>query len=609
MVDEAISLGRTIQFGFRHFIDREASTGRGWYKKFYAEDYQFTRPKTAGSDGEITVGGKSPKTTREDTFRMDALKLSAPAVEDDTDYTKKLLFSWAIVMDPAATVEIVGGQLRRYEKPDAASHRTAALDPGQQQSKYFWSRLQGAAGTAATRKSAWSKTTSPVPDFSPFGSISQRLGSLYWRAAEDPLKIAANRKGRDGLTSFLARFNKIIEVGGKSWDSSEELALRVLPDLIAKYNEGALSGIPSADVRKIFVELIDSSKARPGRGGSMVDFPARMVAELEPIISLLKDAHSDDLNTILQRVKEGGLELTQQHGRMTQMYGSLDTKNAQTYLDKRVAQLQKDFYGKFVGGESPYEAPSATRKTRAKTVAVQAAHPQRIGPRGGGFSTWTQPVSGDGWGGVAIFAVYVPPASQIEKPENILIASGYLPGIENIWKGVYAKAGYSNVLSRVYAATDALYSKPIIAGGRNVLAMRNLGMQVAKAGVMKGSLLTKIGVTVPPDNRDLATTIYGWVKEAALFLEDSITLRDDASFTDWVREMQKLGEDASWDVHKKLSVGWKPWLAEYGQPHQPAGIAPYTAIEDEWPGLVHPRPFLWMTAVGQAEGSKATQYK
>jgi len=605
MVDEAISLGRTIQLGFRHFADREASTGRGWYKKFYAEDYQFTRPKTAGSDGEITVGGKSPKTTRKDTFRMDALKLSGPAVEDDTDYTKKLLFSWAIVMDPAATVEIMGGQLRRYEKPDAAAHRTAALDPGQQQSKYFWSRLQGAAGAAATRKSAWSKTTSPVPDFSPFGSISRRLGSLYWRAAEDPLKIAANRKGRDGLTSLLARFDKIIKVGDKSWDSSEELALRVLPDLIAKYNEGALSGIPSTEVRRIFVELIDSSKDRPGRGGSMVDFPAHMVAELEPIISLLKDAHSDDLSTILDRVTQGGLEVTQQHGRLTQMYGSANTKDVLTYLDKRMKSMQQGYFTQFGQGQSSFAAAPAERKTRTGTVEIQAAHPQRIGPRGGGFSTWTSPF----FGGVAIFAVYVPPASQIEKPEDILIATGYLPGIENIWKGVYAKAGFSNVLSRVYAATDALYSKPIIAGGRNVLAMKNLGMQVAKAGVMKGSLLTKIGMTVPPDNRDLATTIYGWVKETALLLEDSITLRDDASFTDWVREMQELGEDASWDVHKKLSVGWKPWLAAYGQPHQPAGIEPYTAIEDEWPGLVHPRPFLWMTAVGQAKGSKATQYK
>ena len=585
---------RTIQTGFVKFWD---DTGGPYEGHFNFQDggypwapshYEFFRPDTAPDDGDITVGradtrkyvdgkltGGKARDVRKNTFRM--IPKGTPRGEEGSkyadDYAKKLLFTWAVDLDPYGMADLFGTTLRKYEKPKVTRSGKGQLQTkrrgatpmslDKQQTKFLWARLIHDNAEVVANKDTYS--------------------NLYLADTDNSYRISMNRASNRAMRDLFKQLGDLLEIGiggGKSLgaDSPEEIMVAIAGENLSKLGWNEEDVTEEQMIRDMDKIIRGMDRDRRGK----IDIPPHLEEEIKHITDLLK---GEGQAKLIERIKEGGIEITEQHGRVAKMYGSNDEiGDGQKFIEFYSDKIKEDIVKQYT---------KSTRKVTGKRTVAEQFFDRRIGFEDTNVLTWSEPA----WGGIAFFGVYIPSKRPLNK-EDIGVISYFLNGIPTIWQGILRQKGIHENHSKIARAVKNVFSGVIkIKGGDAIIKTKTLGTLYGKVPGLTGpQISTKVDAVAP---QKVAKGLYDLVKAAAIKIGDQLTLDTGGAFSEWVKDQHERGEETAWKVHQRKGKGWVKWLRKTGGKDEPR---PKDAID--WTQPVHPRPFLWMTAVGQAAGSQ-----
>lgn len=579
---------RTIQTGFVKFWDdtggqdaehlRYGKGGYGWHP----QDYAFKIPRVkAGAPTEkedIRVG----RPLKKNTFRMVPLGLpyGDPGSKEANEYVKKLLFTWAINLDPEWMADLFGTELRQYEKPERTrsgrgalkTKRRAGTQPlslDAQKTKFLWARL--------------------IHDNSQIIDHKNTYSQGYEADTDNSYRITMNQASRKAMRELYDELDDTLKVGiggGEQLDadSAEEIMIALAGQDLSKlgWND------EDASVEKIIEDMEEIMGAMPLRvRESKIDIPAKFEEEIEQIVKLIRGQ-----TELVDRIRRGGIEVTEQHGRLAEMYGSGDVGDGQQFLDHYIPKIKEDIVKQY----RRLEINPAYEGTGKRTIGEQF-YDRGIGVEGSSVDTltWSEPA----YGGVAFFAVYIPGTRPLSE-SDISIIPYFLTNTPSVWRGIMRQQGIHENHTRIKDAVKELMTGVVKTKKGVIIKTHTLGTNYAQmVGFGKqGIVSTKVGASAP---KKVAKELFDMVEEAAINIGNRLTLSRGATFTNWVQAQHDRAEKAAWGIHRRKGAGWREWLAKTGGKEDPK---PKDAID--WTQPIHPRPFLWMTGVGQAELSRQT---
>ena len=269
---------RTIQTGFERFFDTTGGDLQrpGHFDRFRRKEYAFKLPRMpnlrggnyAGkdinvgrlgrNDPDVLAGRGNPGGTREDTFRMQprhpmTLKtgqsiLGYPvgkAETNESEYSKKLLFTWALNMDSTKTTAKFGRKLREYEKPDkttsglgqkgAGKRIKGPLSHAEQLRKFFWSSLSK-KGQGDKLDGGGFHHGAGQGDIAAQGS---NFKAIYENSVLDKYRMASNKASNEAMRDLLQMLPQVLTVdpSGKrslETDSPEELMIAIADNTLTR---------------------------------------------------------------------------------------------------------------------------------------------------------------------------------------------------------------------------------------------------------------------------------------------------------------------------------------------------------------------------------------
>ena len=568
---------RTIQTGFVKYWDDTGGPdaehynyqegGFGWHP----EDYKFAIPRESNvANEDVRVG----RPLRENTFRMvpTGRMAGTRGSTEANEYVKKMLFTWAINLDPEGMADLFGTTLRQYEKPKSTRSGRGALRTKRrsgtqplpldtQKTKFLWARL--------------------IHDNEEITKHKDIYGDMYKNDVDNSYRISMNQASRQSMRDLYKELPDVLEVGiggGEqlSADSPEEIMMAIAGADLSAWND------PNANLDDIVGDMEEIlAGMEPRMRESKIDIPPHLTNEIDRITQLL--AGQDEL---ISRIEEGGIEITEQHGRLAKMYGSGDVGDGEEFIGHYTQKIKEDIV-------KQYRRPTPTGK---RTIAEQF-YDRDVGVGDTNVLTWSEPA----WGGVAFFAIYIPSTRPLSE-EDVSIISYFLDDTPNLWRGVLRQQGIHNNHALIREAASQVFDGVVKTKTGAVIKTHVLGTTMTNmVGVGKDVISTKVDATAP---KEVASALFDLVSDAAVNIGNRLTLSQGAEFTEWVRKQHGRGEKTAWKIHQRKGKGWANWLDKTGGKQTPK---PKEAID--WTQPIHPRPFLWMTAVGQAAASQAALAK
>jgi len=641
---------RLIQTGFMRMWDAsggDLKRGPGtWFNQYKQHDYAFKLPRMEAGGAKIKPGtdinigrlgandpdlaraGNRVGGTREDTFRLTPLPPGtwAPGPNDSwastqgnpAEYGKKLLFTWALMMNATMTTAEFGSELRQYEKPDHTTsgkgqfqgtnkRKARPLPHIKQLTKFFWSRLSSTTPYSLKGKGGGFHHGAGQGDIAADGN---RFRDIYEDSISRKYKMSAIGASQRAMRKLLARLGSILTVdpsGKKSLEteSAEELIIAIAGNSIHNWNNMSRAQI-EADMARMM--NIPGQKLRAPH--EKIDIPHTNTAAINRIIGggsatgIISSTGPDAMKT-KAAIKAGGLEVTMQPERLRGIYnlkkGFNETRAK--YLQRAKETIQEDMYNRYTAGKK--HKPSTVNRTVAEQF-----YDRDVGMSGGQpVLTWSEPA----YDGVAFFSVfpmpngivpvepagvpvhiYFEPSQALAVGELVLVKNGIqrqhigrvMNAARNSLHGGIRDSTQMNILGNTLGTSSGpLYQS----------ALRNTGLET--------EITTTVDISAPSD---VAAALYDLVQEVADNLGRQISIIAPGTpgsnkFSDWIAEQQQAGEAMGLSVHQSAGRGWRNWLQQLSAQHK-KGIDPADAAK--WPQPIHPRPFLWMTAAGQAQASK-----
>ena len=572
---------RTIQTGFVRFWDdaggdKDHSNVKEGGFAWSPDHYEFFRPQTAPDDDDITIGKKGGT---KNTFRMipRGIARGTQGSQEADDYVKKLLFTWAIDLAPQKMADLFGTKLRAYEKPKVTrsgkgrlmTKRRASTYPlplDTQQTKFLWARLIYDNAEVVIHKDIYS--------------------AMYEDHTANSYKIAMNQASNRAMRDLFKELGKkkgLLKVGvggGKTLgaESAEEIMIAMAGADLSKWNEEETT---EEEMMKDMEEIISKMPIR--ERGSKIDIPPHLEDEIERITNLLEGQGQADL---IERIKKGGIEVTEQHGRLAEMYGSGKTGDGRQFIEFYTKKIKEDIVKQYT---------KSTRKATGKRTVAEQFYTRGVGLGETDVLTWSEPA----WGGVAFFSVYIPEKRPLSA-SDIGVISYFLDDTPSIWRGILRQQGIHRNHHKVANALKNVFSGVITVKGGAVIKTKTLGTTLGHMpGFGKTQMIsTRVDATAP---KKVAKGLYDLVKKAAEKIGARLTLDEGAAFSKWVKAQHKRGEESAWGIHQRKGRGWRDWIEKTGGKEDPK---PKAAVD--WTQPIHPRPFLWMSAVGQAPASQET---
>tara|TARA_Y100000034_G_C6885999_1_gene406846 strand:+ start:266 stop:2167 length:1902 start_codon:yes stop_codon:yes gene_type:complete len=607
---------RTIQTGFLKMWD---STGQSqsWYNSFDPKHYAFKLPRMdlvdeglKNKDEEIGVG----RPVKSESFKMmplgsksqlGTLGLSEDAVGSggggvgSAEYAKKMLFSWALAMDPTDTASKMGGRtLREYEKPDRTKsglgqfkgvnmetgkptqRKTGPLPMDKQLKKFYWSTLSSRSGYALKGGGKhWGA------DQNTMASQGNKFRGIYEDSTQRPYSLQANFYSHLAMRSLLKMLGNILTIkkSGKKelgTDSPEELMIAIAGNEIEQWNSMSRSEIEAemAQMMKTTEKLRAPSKYA-------IDIPVGSPA-MERVIKTITET-TTDAEQVKAAIRKGGLEVTEQYGRLKDMYDPLPSSGPEDFMRYSATEIKRDIYNKYTQGGN-YVRPGKER-----TIGEQFFD-RKVGRGGFEVLTWSEPV----FKGVAFFSIFIP--SELTSEDSVGVVTHFEPGMKSVGEAVMRSRGITHNVDTVRrAARSILHGGIVHTKTKTTIAAKQLGTHAMKWKLWKDfGVFTRVDISAP---EDVAIALDKLVRGAARNLGNMISIEPNNTFTNWVQKQQEQGEKFAGVVHHDAGARWRG-IARMLGPQAKAGTSPQDAIN--WPQPIHPRPFLWMTAAGQSIGSR-----
>ena len=611
---------RTIQTGFLKLWD---STGQSqsWYNSFDPKHYAFKLPRMDLVDERLKNKGTEigvGRPVKGESFKMMPLGSKSPlgtlGLSEDAvggggggvgsaEYAKKMLFSWALAMDPAGTASKMGGRtLREYEKPDRTKsglgqfkgvnretgkptqRKTGPLPMDKQLKKFYWSTLSSRSGYALKGGGKhWGA------DQNTMASQGYRFRGIYEDSTQRPYSLQANFYSHLAMRSLLKMLGNILTVrtSGKKklgTDSPEELMIAIAGNEIEQWNS-----MSQSEIEAEMTQMMETTKKlrAGGSGPGMIDIPVGSPA-MERVIRTITET-TTDAEQVKAAIRKGGLEVTEQYGRLNDMYdlaGGIDL-GEEDFLRQAEFEIKQDIYTKYT------EKDDYVRPGKERTVGEQFY--DRLVGRKGGFEvlTWSEPA----FGGVAFFSVFIP--STIISPDSVHVVVHLETGMKSVGEAVMRNKKITQNVDTVRRAARSILHGGIIHNTGATIATKQLGTHAMKWKLWKDfGVFTRVDISAP---EDVATALDNLVRGAARNLGNMISIQPNNTFTNWVQKQQEQGEKFAGNVHHDAGARWRG-IARMLGPQAKAGTSPQDAIN--WPQPIHPRPFLWMTAAGQSKGSR-----
>ena len=591
------TIRRTLQFGFVKFMD---DTGGNLTKKwfdFHRSHYAFKRPMrymppdaesgfAATGDTDIQVGRASGGGRRPNTFRL--MPLGVPPGQHKEEYVKKMLFSWALFAQGDYTAALFPskrtgqGQLPEYEhsrKEGGPGPRATPLSPHQQKKKFLWSRLQHQRREILLNATNFTKI------------YSDSILGVY--------KMRMNIEANKGIRELMKKIDVNMTVHNDERTSlqatsEEELLLAIAPELAKESQLPTSSAEMIARMRKVAGDtFIRRGSEGETRGESMIDLPPTLKTELAAVGKYIEKYGGSD--TLIEDIKRGGLEVTEQYRRLNKIYGAV-SGDITDYMEEHKKNIQNDIFSKATTGQSKFSEKAQSKGIT--TVAEQIFSPKRLGKGGSGTLTWSEP-TGEG---VAFFSVTVP--DQIKTKDSIGVNAVHIRGPKYVWEGVLNALGVEENHSDIRNSIASIYKGVIQDTEGNIIKTKTLANAMVNVGVGR-RFTTRVDATL---EEGVAGDLYNLVASAAENFSDRLTVADNSNFTGWLAAQHKRGEEAALSIHNASSKNWKGWLntviskADGSGPYNLENPSPLAG--GSYPQPVHPRPFLWLTGIGQAPGSE-----
>lgn len=612
---------RTIQTGFQRFFDHTGGNlTRNWFQQFRPTDYAFKLPRmglTGGSnafsnkdinvgrlldgDDDIAAGRGVKGGTREDTFRLQPRGIPGVGPDGNADeYSKKLLFSWALQHNSDDTTAIFGRELRQYEKPDttksglgqkgAGKRITGPLPHAKQLTKFFWSTLSSKAGYELPGGGRhWGADQNTI------ASQGRNFRGIYEKSVLDKYRMSANKASNQAMRDLLDILPQVLTVdpSGKrslETDSPEELMIAVAGNTISQWNT-----MSRAEIEEDMARLMKMTPSLRGPGG-MIDIPPNSPA-INRVIDTIKST-SQDAMKVKAAIAAGGLEVTEIPKRLQRIY-EIDQWKVPTraqYMFEAEIALRQDIYER-------YKAGGTYKPTRKDRGIGEQFYDRGVGLGGYEALTWSEPA----FDGVAFFSVVIPTGqTDFFDPSYISVTSHFEPQMKGVGVRVLENNGINQNISAIRRAARSVLHGGIRDSTGATIVSNTLGTNIGPMtmGGLTGIVRTGVDISAPTD---VAAELYDLVQATADNLGNMITIKASSggtsfAFTDWIESQQQRGEDFAWKVHQSAGRGWRTWLDTIG-PQAKKGTPPSDAAD--WPQPIHPRPFLWMTGVGQTKSKQA----
>lgn len=615
---------RTIQTGFLKLWD---STGQSqsWYDTFDPQHYAFKLGRMDLVEGEgaftkkgtnIGVGRLKGGKTQTESFKMMPLGAKSPlgtlGLSDDAvggggggvgraEYAKKMLFSWALAMNPTDTATAMGGRtLRKYEKPartksglgqfkgvnrktgKATGRKTGPLPMSKQIEKFYWSTLSSRSGYALPGGGRhWGADQNTI------ASQGHKFRDIYEDSTQRPYSLQANFYSHLAMRSLLGLLGNILTIkksGKKALgvDSPEELMIAVAGNEIEQWNR-----MGQEEIEKEMAQMLKTTPKLRVPSKYAIDIPVGSPA-MERVLRTIKN-QGGTAGQVKEAIRQGGLEITEQHGRLKDMYDLGGELSEKDFLKQAEMKIKQDVYNRYT------QKDDYVRPGKERTVGEQFFD-RKVGRGGFEVLTWSEPA----FGGVAFFSVFIPAGSDIIAPDSIRVVVHLERGMKSVGEGVLQNKKITQKIDTVRrAARSILHGGIVHTNTETTIAAKQLGTHAMKWRLWKDfGIWTRVDISAP---KDVAKALDELVRGAAKNLGNMISIKTEGPFTRWVEQQQQQGEKFAGKVHKSAGARWRS-LARVLGPQAKDGTSPEEAIN--WPQPIHPRPFLWMTAAGQSKGSR-----
>jgi len=643
-------LARTMHFGFRHLWDTTGGDhSESWFAKFDPNLYRFRMMAPgAGRDPGIRVGIDKPireprgePTTahpkgepgkilekggrgKEATFKFEPKGLRGGAgKENQLEYIRKRLFSWALHYEDDDTAGLLGRSLPLYEhtrRKGGPSSDAPELSQDKQQYKFWWSMIQHhrsqVDAEGGNPMGEFRKEAGPgfkAPRTRPTG---KSFLATYQRKVVNDINMMFKPLVEEGQRDLLKKLGDILTFdppARKSLeaDSEEELGLRILKSMEAEYNVDPGSWNPDniGGLVKKGIEELQKSRTmgvdlRPNR----IDISPLMADAQEVIDKMMRGAGTgamlltlgeggDPLGTVMGHIKERGLEVTQVKERLGQMYKikEEDFSSSTSYMEKIKKTIQEDVYSAYM---------TAPKERTTGTIGTQFFSDRGMGIEKEGGYVWSSPGKMQGQGGIFFFSIWKP--KKLRSAEDVAIVSVWLPITPSLWTSAIQASTLSGFESDIRKAVESALGGAIrheTLGefytnflGTDFVTMGSEGFS-AQAGSGEDRLATSshlvTRVNIMPRG-EVAAAIGKLVEAAAHRFGAAVKPGENQAFFDWVADQEWEGEKGARRVDHRRSATWKAWAPGLGGKYIPR---PGEAIK--WPQPFHPRPYLWMTGTGR----------
>jgi len=613
---------RTIQTGFLKMWD-DTGKSKAWYNTFYPEHYAFKLDRMQLEEGanafdnkEINVGRLKGGKMQDHSFKMiprgsrtgetlGGAGGGSGGGPGSAEYAKKLLFSWAMMMNPTATAsEVFGREMREYEKPTttksglgqfkgvnsetgvATQRKTAPLPLSKQMEKFFWSTLSSKSGYSLKGRGGGRHWGAGIKQRE-IAAQGGNFRKIYEESVSRQYSLKANFYSQLAMRSLLKEVvdpkGKILQFkkGGQQTmgaDSSEELMIAIAGNEIEQWNK-----MSEKDIADEMVGMLDPKQAIK-TPGSLIDIPVGSPA-MERAIRTIK-SKDDGAEKVKAAIRKGGLEITEQHGRLKDMYDPLPSSGPEDFMRYSATEIKRDIYNKYTQGGN-YVRPGKER-----TIGEQF-YDRQVGRGGFEVLTWSEPV----FKGVAFFSIFIP--SKLTSEDSVGVVTHFEPGMKSVGEAVMRSRGITKTVDTVRRAARSVLYGAIKHKEAKLISTKQLGTHAMKWELWKDfGVFTRVDISAP---EDVAEQLYNLVNKVANNLGNMITLSPGGKFTDWVAKQQGEGEEFAQEIHQSAGTRWRTWVQHLGgQAKDPT--PPSQAVN--WAQPIHPRPFLWMTAAGQSIGSR-----